>query len=149
MKKIIFLFCLLFSVGLYAQRPAPSERPSHKTQHDRPDLTPDQIADLRVKELTLMLDLSEEQQKEIRSLELLAATERKEFEKQRREEDKPSDESRFENRSKMLDKQIAMKNSMKKILTSEQFNIWLKAQKHRGLQRQNKLRHSKRHGKKD
>lgn len=91
----------------------------------REKLTPQQRAELKAKRLTLALDLTDKQQKDIQKLVLdheLIKQEAHDKMKAGREAGKiPTADERYTMKSKMLDEKIAMKREMKKILTPEQF----------------------------
>lgn len=87
-------------------------------------LSPEQRVELRVKKLTLALDLNEKQQKEMKNLLLNKETERQQaiddLKIQNQNKKKLTADERFAIKNKALDKKIAMKEEMKKILTKEQ-----------------------------
>lgn len=111
----------MLAVGLtsFAQEAARSEKPR---------LTTEQRNELRLKEMTLELDLSAAQQNEMAKIiaeqsanrEKLIA-ERKGAKEARKEISK---DEHFARRKAMLDEKIAMKARMKQILTPEQFAKW-------------------------
>ena len=115
MKKIILLFSLAFiSFNSYAQH--------HKKQMAE-KINPEQRTELRIKQLTLALDLSEQQAKKVRkALE--------EF----KPEIKDKQDRSYDRRAKNLDRQIAFQRTMKNILSDEQFELFrkLKAQQGKG-----------------
>ena len=95
--------------------------------HKQMNFTPEEIATLQTKKMVLRLDLTEAQQREIHKINLTNAKERKakmEAHKKMREgnnEEKPSKEDRFKMMNERLDRQIANKKDMKRILSKEQF----------------------------
>jgi phosphatidate phosphatase PAH1 len=107
---------------------------------DRPEYTPDQIAEIKTKKMTLMLDLNETQQTKIMALELEAAKARELKFSEKKSDEKPSDEERFKMQSERLDRQIAHKKSMKSILTKTQFEKWEKSMPAKGKRRNQKGR---------
>lgn len=127
MKTLLTLSTLLFSFTLIAQ-PHSSEKdhPRHEKMHA--DLTPEQITELRMKELTLFLDLSESQKQKISKLELEVAKDRKAMNEKRIAQEKLTETNMFKHRSEQLDKQIAYKNSIRSILSETQFDKWEKSQ---------------------
>ncbi len=141
MKKILIALGLLVCFTTMAQHP-------RKTHTEKPNFTPEQIATLKVKELTLMLDLSENQQAKINILEFAAATDRKAHFEDKELKEGMTDEEHFNNRNEMLDKRIAFKDSMKSILTEEQFQKWKKSFKTKGMKRHHKSHHRKKSEKK-
>ncbi|MBU2995343.1 hypothetical protein KO500_02815 [Cellulophaga baltica] len=125
MKKVITI--LVLSIGLNAMAQG-------KRGHD---YTPEQMATLSSKKMTLALDLNEDQQAEIYKMDLETAKDKKakmaERKKANKDEErkKPSSDERFERESKMLDQKIAKMKKMKSILSKEQFEKWQKMQKNR------------------
>ncbi len=115
MKKL-FLAALL-SVSMIAV--------SQKREQKGDDhLTVEQRTELKVKKMTLDLDLNAKQQKELTALYLEEGKKieekRAEMKSKKENSEKPSKEERFEIKNKRLDNQIEMKAKLKKILTSEQ-----------------------------
>lgn len=139
MKNLFLALMTVISTAVWAQ---PGERDA---------LTAEQRVDLRVKKMTLDLDLNEQQQKEIKALmnEQQAKFEKaRETRKSERESVKRRQaEDRYKMRSEMLDQQIAHKAKMKKILSAEQFAKWEKGQerRHDKARAHIKKRHVKNH----
>lgn len=113
MKKIILVFSLAFiSFNSYAQH--------HKKQMAE-KMNPEQRTELRIKQLTLALDLSEPQAKKVRkALE--------EFKPEMKDKQDRSYDQRAEN----LDRQIAFQRTMKNILSDEQFELFRKLKAQQG-----------------
>jgi len=117
---------------------------------DRERLTPEQRVELQTKRLALDLNLTDAQQKEVRA----ALAEQNSFyqknleaRKQKKSDAKPTADERFKNKSEMLDRQIAHKAKMKKILSPEQFAKWEKSQKNRAEKSRDMMaRHKKSRG---
>ena len=92
------------------------------------DLTPEQMATLKTKKMTLALDLSESQQKKIYNLSLKGAKDRKAKMEARKETMKNnngkrpelSSDEKYKRANERLDQQIAMKKELSTILTKEQ-----------------------------
>ena len=105
----------------------------HKRGNDRPDFSPEEMAQLQTKKMTLHLDLTEAQQQKVMALNLENAKKRKEsFDKRLAEKDnkervKPTKEEKLERMNAKLDAQIAAKKKMKAILTAEQYTKWEKS----------------------
>ena len=111
MKKIILVLSFAFiSVNSYAQH--------HKKQMAE-KMNPEQQTELRLKQLTLALDLSEQQTKNVRKA-------MEEFRPEMKEKQVRSYERKAEN----LDRQIAFQRTMKNVLSKDQFELFrkLKAQ---------------------
>ncbi|MFK7747794.1 MAG: hypothetical protein AB8B65_05365 [Kordia sp.] len=139
MKNIIYALALLFTLNIAAQ-----EGPDHKGKKGKrgmqkemlQDMTPQQIATLQTKKLTLALDLSDKQQRQTMALQTEVATERKakmEAHKAKKEKgEKPTKAERYQMMNERLDAKIAYKKKMKEILTDEQYTKWEKMQAKKG-----------------
>lgn len=117
------------------------------------DLSPEQVATLQTKRMTLALDLTQDQQTKIQAINLEQAKERKARMEERKaarekgEAKKPTAEERYAMENERLDKMIALKTEMKEILSEEQYQKWQKMAHHRkkkGDDRREKGRPSKR-----
>lgn len=120
MKKLLIIALALITIQVSAQ-----ERGERKGKHA--DFTPEETAQLQTKKMTLALDLSEAQQREIGAINLENAKVRKgKMEARKNSDTKPSKEERFKMKNEMLDAQIANKQKMKSILNAEQYAKWEK-----------------------
>lgn len=118
MKKLLLVATIVLSTLTFAQeRTAKGER-----------LTPEQQTELKVKQMTLDLDLTAKQQSELKTIILAQAQKRQAEivakEKTRVKGQKRSANERFEMKNKMLAEQIEMKAQMKQTLSAEQFSKW-------------------------
>jgi hypothetical protein len=129
MKKIVIILIALVTLQVTAQE---KKKELHKEgQRERMEsLTPEEIASLQTKKMTLNLDLTEEQQTKIQALHLDEAKMRK-AKMEERKAMKESEETKAftkEDKVKMmnerLDHQIATKQKMKSILNTEQYTKW-------------------------
>lgn len=114
------------------------------------DLTPEQMATLQTKKMTLTLDLNDSQQVKFKDIMLKEATERKAKRAERdanknEERQELTAEQRYERGNARLDKQIAHKKEMKNLLNAEQFAKWEKMHHRRDMHRKGK--HQSRKGK--
>tara|TARA_R110000868_G_scaffold196650_2_gene442673 strand:- start:7765 stop:8226 length:462 start_codon:yes stop_codon:yes gene_type:complete len=147
MKKVILIVVALVALQMTAQekKEGPNKERGEKMEHFK-DMTPEEMATLQTKKMTLHLDLNASQQREIQQLNLQNATERKakmEAHKALKESgkmEKPSKEDRLKMMNEHLDYQIAMKAKMKTILNADQYAKWEKDQekmknKHSGKQK--------------
>lgn len=134
MKKIVVIAMALFALQINAQ-----ERGEKRA--NRPDFTPEEIAGLQTKQMTLDLDLTEAQQEKVRVIILKNATTKKamkeEFKSKKGKTDaeKPSKEEMLKMKHQMLDAQISNKQEMKQVLNEEQFKKWEKKQEERQAMR--------------
>lgn len=124
MKKLAIAVCLLtFSIQSYSQ-----DEPKKSRRESLEQLTPEQRNELQVKKMTLDLDLTASQQKEMAALikEESAKRDAKKAEMKANAATKKelTTAEKFELRSKMMDAQIEHKAKMKKILNKEQYEKW-------------------------
>jgi protein CpxP len=147
MKKLILIVIALVTINVTAQE----HRKEHKEQNERgerramlKDLTPEEMATLQTKKMTLHLELTSAQQTKILTLNLEQAKLRKakmDAHKKRMDNagSKPSKDERLKMMNDKLDHQIVMKQKIKGILTAEQFEKWEQSQaNHEGRSHQNK-----------
>jgi len=125
MKTWILAMVMMMGFAMSAQpgeRGMDGQRPAK--EHREP-FTVAQRAELRSKNLALKLDLNDKQQKEIQKLLLTRDIEKEQLMAQHKADraahKKPTADERFAMMSGKLDKEIAMKKELKKILTAEQF----------------------------
>lgn len=118
MKKLASILVLVFAFTLTTQA-------QQKRKDKRPQLSVVQHTDLKVKKMTLAMDLSEKQQNAIRPLIKTQVTQRKAGMEKRKEarknKTKPTADEVYAMKSKQLDDKIEFKGKMKNILNKEQF----------------------------
>ncbi|WP_298154396.1 hypothetical protein [Flavobacterium sp.] len=127
MKKMIAMAILMTGMVSFAQQKPATQR------NERPPvekLTPEQRKELRLKQLTLKLDLNASQQKEmatvIAEMDAKRDAARENFKKQKDSGKKLTADERYALKNKMLDEQIALKARLKKFLNEEQMKKWEK-----------------------
>ena len=126
MKKLMGLtmIVLLFSLTISAQQ-------KQERSHKESDFTPEQTATLMTKKMTLALDLDKNQETAVYKLMMENTEERQaamaEMKKRKESGTKPTNDEKFEIQNNRLDKMIAHKAAMKKILSKEQFEKWEKS----------------------
>ena len=142
LRTIIFMAFLTSS--LVAAQPQGPQGRSFDNQKEKPahDFTPEQIAQLQTKQLTLALDLTPAQQTSVNALQLKMAKSRDAKRAQRKEGRLTSDE-RYTKMISHLDAQIEVKNSFKAILNADQYATWQKIHHRKGANKR-KSRRSKR-----
>ncbi|MDV7187080.1 hypothetical protein R3X25_07285 [Lutibacter sp. TH_r2] len=124
MKKLIALLTLVlvFSLTANAQKQKSGKKGSQT------NLTAEQVATVQTKKLDLLLDLNESQNDKIYTIFKKQAEDREaaraEMQKRRTTGTRPTEEERFAFQNERLDRQIAHKAEMKKILNSDQFEKW-------------------------
>ncbi|MFP5436717.1 MAG: hypothetical protein ACLGH8_02945 [Bacteroidia bacterium] len=145
MKTWILAVTMMMGVSMVAQ--APADAPQASARHEKMQkerLTPQQRAELKSKQLTLKLDLSDKQQKEVEKLLFNAETKKADAMAKRQEARKagvrPTDEERIALKNSMLDEKIAMKRDLKKILSAEQYTKFEKIQEQRAQKHFNQQR---------
>lgn len=126
MKKAMIILIAFTTFAINAQNKNSEKREHRKEMKE--NLTPEQKAELRAKKMTLDLDLNDSQQTKVKQLFV-------EMEKNKpaRTDNKSemTDAQKFEAKSAMLDRQIAVKKKMKEILTEEQLTKWEKSHQHK------------------
>lgn len=140
MKKSIVVALLSLTLSGFAQE--------KKMNSERPAFTAEQQSELQVKKLTLELDLTAKQQKDIAAIvgkqQVKREALRAELKNKRAADKKRTADEQFVLKNRMLDEKIAYKNEMKKVLTAEQLEKWEKMPKHRmHKKKQGKLRSAK------
>ncbi|WP_347924368.1 hypothetical protein [Pontimicrobium sp. SW4] len=137
MKRLIVIAIALVSLQGIAQERQREHRKEDRKERPQTlkDLSPEEVATLQTKKMTLYLDLTEAQQKEVYKINLANAKERQSkmeaLKKMRENGEKPSKENRYSMMNERLDKQIAQKKQMKSILSKEQFEKLEKSVKHK------------------
>ena len=152
MKRLIVLVLLLTTFSLTAQQGPRHQRSPHEKGNMEmlKDLTPEEVATLKTKKMVLNLNLSEAQQNEIYALNLKNVRDRQakiaEMQKKREgnEREKPSKDEVFKSINSRLDKQIAHKKDMQRVLNKEQFEKWERNSKKGQHKRKMKKHRSKR-----
>ncbi len=137
MKKLVIAALLFSGMVAMAQKDEMNGR-----AHGMTDLSPEQIATLQTKRMTLALDLNESQQTKMKSLLASNAVERRTkmeaYKAQKESGKKLTSEEQYKIQNERLDHQIAQKNEMKKLLNEEQYAKWEKMQHRRGKHRKGK-----------
>ena len=123
MKKLVGLTALIFFVSLSI-----NAQNFKRGNRNNSQFTAEQSATLQAKKMALNLDLTEKQQKSVYKLMKKNAEERikvRDVRQLNRQKGTPlTPEQRFKNTNFRLDKQIANKVELKKILSPEQFDKW-------------------------
>ncbi len=148
MKKLILIALALVTIQVSAQNKKQEFRKGDRMERGQrmSDFTPEEMAQLQTKKMTLDLDLTEAQQKQVEKLNLENAKERKAKMEARQAKmkdgkgEKPSKEERLIIMNERLDKQMEMKKKLKNILNEEQLKKWEKyhVQKKRGPHKKSK-----------
>ena len=141
MKKVVTMFVLVFAFTLTTQ----AQR-EHKGG-DFEKLSTEQQTDLAVKKMTLKLDLTPAQQRQIKPLVAEKIASRKAMKESGKEREKLSADERYKKQDARLDKMIAFKKEVKSILTPEQFEKFEKSVKNRMGKRKKGMKKRRMHKK--
>lgn len=119
MKKIVLVLLLAISFVGFSQE---------KKEMQKERLTNEQRAELESKKMKLDLDLNDKQTAEVKKLLLEQQNKgdevRKTMKAKKESGLKPSQDEIFKMKNELLDRQIAFKGEMKKLLTPEQYAKW-------------------------
>lgn len=142
MRKLVLAALFLIGITAIAQ-----EENRKKGRRHMANLTPEQMATLQTKRMTLALDLTEDQQSKIKAMFVKSAKERKakmESHKAKKESGETlSDAEKFALQNERLDRQIAHKEEMKSILDDTQYTKWEKMREKMGKHKRGKDRKRK------
>jgi hypothetical protein len=140
MKKVFIMAMVLLTFAMSAQ-----ENRSEKNgwRNNDSDMTPEQTAALKTKKMTLLLDLNENQQKEMNKVHLKNSIKKKENLQNRKDKDELTADEKYQIKANSLDDKIALKKEVKSILNKEQYSAWEKGfakqkKNHKTRDRQNK-----------
>lgn len=142
MKKLIIIIIAFATLQVSAQEQKREMKKQHMTS--KMEYSPEEMAQLQAKKMTLKLDLDAKQQNEVSALLLeqakLKQSKKDAYLKTKSQGEKTtiSKEERFKMANARLDQQIEMKKKMKGILSSEQYDKWSKMTEGRS-------RHGKKH----
>ncbi len=146
MKNIAFILVFVFTFTFVTQAQKKKDYRSAK-------LTIEQQTSLKVKQMTLALDLSAQQQLKIKPLILAKMLEKEAFVVKKKEAkkkyEKPTSNTIYALKIKSLDQQIAMRKSMKNILNTAQFEKFEKMYEKRMIKKKKMKMKKKKKKKKD
>lgn len=143
MKKSILIALAFVSLQAVAQNKEKTQKEA-KLEQMR-NMSAEDMATITTKKLTLALDLSKEQQVEIKEVMLAQATYRKQKMSQKAEIKKtqrPNEDAKVSDVKEInerLDKKIEAKQKMKSILTAAQYKKWESMHGRRGKQGKKKM----------
>lgn len=124
MKNLFMAAVLFVTLSTFAQQDKSIRKPADKTER----LSSEQRQQLRLKEMTLKLDLNASQQKEMSKIiaeqDAKRETAKSEYRSAKEKGVKPTAEEKFARKNQRLDAQIAMQQRLKAILTPEQMKKW-------------------------
>ena len=121
---------MTFSLGLYAQK-----EKSRKSFTE--DFTPEQQAILKTKKMALELDLNDTQQNQMLELNKgwIAEREKHMADRKNLNTEEMSSDDRFKMMISKMDTQLAHQKQIKKVLNSDQYEIWKRSAKNKWNQR--------------
>ncbi|WP_452225294.1 hypothetical protein [Lacinutrix chionoecetis] len=149
MKKLLLVALALVALQVNAQDKREDKKELRKDRMERyQNLKPEEVANLQTKKMTLALDLSEAQQKQVEALNLKNAKTRKaNMEKKMASKEAKkelSQDEKLKRANDKLDAQIATKREMKKILTPEQYEKYSKMSGKRKMKgKRGKMKHKR------
>jgi len=129
MKKLCIILMMLIGVSSFAQQREDRRKPMK--ERAGMNMTAEEKAILKSKQLTLTLDLTKEQQEEFQKLYVDRAEDRTKMREKMKDaaEDAKLKEEAFERMNTRLDKEIAFQQSIQKILNPEQYALWKDSQR--------------------
>lgn len=128
-SKILIAIAFFTLQTTFAQRPEWTKQNGERSEHTdfMQDFTAEQMATLQTKRMTLLLDLSQDQINKVYDINLNAAKSRESKMaemKNKKSQGKPSSEDRYLMLSNRIDKRIAYKKELEKVLNKEQLEKW-------------------------
>ncbi|MDD3005316.1 hypothetical protein [Flavobacterium sp.] len=126
MKKLLTVAILALTLTAFAQED------KKEIRKERPQFTLEQERELQIKKMTLELDLTAQQQKEISKIISEKQTKRQSIKKEietKKADNKLTTDDKFVSKRNILDAQIAYRDELKKVLTPEQMEKWQKMSK--------------------
>ncbi len=132
MKKLVLIALAFFTINAIAQKPENKHHDKSQMKQIYKDMSAEELAELKTKEMTLHLDLDENQQSKVMTLMLAEAKDRKKRMEERQknsdgEKQKLTKDDYLKMKNERLDAQIAMKKAMKSILNDEQYEKFEKS----------------------
>ncbi len=138
MKKLVLttLIAIAVSSVSIAQQAPRSGGMKMMQMHQQDDFTPEQRATLKAKKLTLALELSDKQQKE---LEKLFSEEgkmmQKHHQKMKADKEAGKEVNPYDLMNQHMDLKIDHQRRIKNILTEDQYTKWSKMNRHHGMKK--------------
>ncbi len=125
MRKLSLFMIMLISISAFSQQKNQKQKAD---RNNMADMSAEEEATLQTKKLTLLLDLNQAQQQEIKKLNKEKAEQRKAImaahKKMRAEDSEKFKENSFERKNARLDRELAHQERIKQILNEEQFKKW-------------------------
>jgi len=141
MKTLIT--AVLLSIGFVALAQPQHERMKREKRMEKLNaMSPEQQATLWSKKMTLELELDPSQQEQIYTLILEKAKQNKMHQKSNVKKPR-SNEERFRLQENLLDEKIKMRNAMKSILKTDQYELWKKMEKQKERRKRKRLKMKK------
>lgn len=122
MKKLLIIalaFCSAFS---FAQDDRTEQTEMIRKRIAKPNYSPAERAQMQTKQMTLQLDLTDQQQSKVNELLIAHFTKNKgKFDIKKKDRKEMSESERYDMQLAILDSQIELKEKMKSILDNEQY----------------------------
>lgn len=144
MKKVLVTLLLLAGFTTMAQH-GEHHKGKKMAKMKMMDMTPEQMATLHTKRMTLALDLTKGQQAKIQTLNVenakLRKAKREEWKAKKEEGNmkKPTSDERYAMNNTRLDHQIAQQEKLKEILNEEQYAKWKNMRHKKGKHHKRKM----------
>lgn len=144
MKKLVMILIAVATLQVSAQEQKKDMKKQRMESYK--DYSPEDMAQVQTKRMTAKLDLNDKQQKEVSAIFLedakLRHNKREAFSKSDAKEARKnwSKEDRVKMTNERLDRQIEMKEKMKGVLSTDQFETWEKMIEERNNQYKNSSR---------
>lgn len=137
MKKLIIIALAFVTTIGFSQERERNQEMRQNMKQERKNLTPEQRAELNTKRLTIQLDLTETQQKQVYEVYLANAkhisAKRKELKNNAEQKDA------YDRASEKLDRRKAIQDKMKSILSESQYKTWKENSKE-GMRKKGKIK---------
>ena len=121
MKTLIYIALALVTATSWSQPGSEHHHDRRQMKEKMAELTPEQMADLRTKEMTLKLNLTEQQQEQVYGINLAQIEARKQQKENGKKPEEMTSDELYQFRATQLDQRIAAKEQLQSVLTEEQF----------------------------
>ena len=120
MKSLIYMALALITATSWSQPGGDNHHNRHQMKEKMAELTPEQLADLKTKEMTLQLDLNQLQQEEVYTINLTQIQARQQQKENGKKPEEMTSDELYQFRASQLDQRIATKEKLQSVLNPEQ-----------------------------
>lgn len=120
MKSLIYIALALTTLTTWSQPGGDNHDHRRQMKEKMAELTAEQMADLKTKEMTLKLDLTEQQQEQVYGINLTQIEARKQQKENGKKPEEMTSDELYQFRAAQLDQRIAVKEQLQSVLTEEQ-----------------------------